>query len=70
MRSWRLQYLGSIDDLPTERKRAKVAAVLEGYANEAVRAEIGKDMIEGDFYERRWRPEPGPNLHRISAATT
>ena len=35
-----LQYVASIDDLPGERKRAKVAAALEGYSNEAVWAEI------------------------------
>ena len=31
-----LQYVESIDDLRSERKRAKVAAALEGYASEAV----------------------------------
>jgi hypothetical protein len=35
-----LQYVDSIDNLPGERKRAKVAAALEGYSNEAVWAEI------------------------------
>jgi hypothetical protein len=35
-----LQYVASIDNLPGERKRAKVAAALEGYSNEAVWAEI------------------------------
>jgi hypothetical protein len=35
-----LQYVESIDDLPGERKRSKVAAALEGYSNEAVWAEI------------------------------
>jgi hypothetical protein len=79
--------------LPGERKRAKVAAALEGYSDDAVWAEIerhrggsssapsktikqaeietllaspdaiGQDKIEGDFYARRWRPEPP--LHAI-----
>jgi hypothetical protein len=83
-----LQYVNSLDDLPGERRRAKVAAALEGYSDEAVWAEIerrrggpssapaktikwaeietllaspdaiGQDKIEGDFYARRWRPEP------------
>jgi hypothetical protein len=83
-----LQYVESMEDLQGERRRAKVAAALEGYANDAVWAEIGrrrdgsesapaktikqaeietllgspdqigKDQIEGDFYARRWRPEP------------
>jgi hypothetical protein len=35
-----LQYVDSLDDLPGERKRAKVAAALEGYSDEAVWAEI------------------------------
>jgi hypothetical protein len=35
-----LQYVNSLDDLPGERKRAKVAAALEGYSDEAVWAEI------------------------------
>jgi hypothetical protein len=35
-----LQYVSSLDDLPGERKRAKVAAALEGYSDEAVWAEI------------------------------
>ncbi len=35
-----LQYVNSRDDLPGERKRAKVAAALEGYSDDAVWAEI------------------------------
>jgi len=35
-----LQYVNSIDDLPGERRRAKVVAALEGYIDEAVWAEI------------------------------
>lgn len=35
-----LQYVNSLDDLPGERKRAKVAAALEGYSDGAVWAEI------------------------------
>jgi hypothetical protein len=83
-----LQYAASLNDLPGERKRARVAAALEGYSDGAVWAEIerhrggsasgstktikqaeietllaspdeiGQDEIEGDFYARRWRPEP------------
>ena len=35
-----LQYVNSIEDLPGERRRAKVVAALEGYTDEAVWAEI------------------------------
>jgi len=37
-----LQYVLLIDDLPSERRRAKVAAALEGYSDDAVWSEIAR----------------------------
>ena len=45
-----LQYVQSIDDLPGERRRAKVASALEGYSNEAVWSTIERKLA-GDSGE-------------------
>ena len=64
-----LQYVDSLDDLPGERKRAKVAAALEGYSDEAVWAEI-RTPARRLFIGLRQRPSSRRKLRLCSPVRT